>query len=198
MTEASDTDRESAGAGLPGAAVSSSEALEWFLREVLPLESTLMQYLRHNWRDRSGVDDLLQDIYMRVFEAAQKQIPEKTKAFVFTTARNLLVSRVREQQIVPIEAVADLDALDVAIDTPDAERSVIARDDLRRLRDAIDTLPARYRDVVILRRIENLSRPEIALRLNISDASVSVYLSAGMTALADALYGQPRGKQVPR
>jgi RNA polymerase sigma factor (sigma-70 family) len=198
MTEASDTERESAGAVLPGAFMNSSEALEWFLREVLPLESTLMQYLRHNWRDRSGVDDLLQDVYMRVFEAAQKQLPEKTKPFVFTTARNLLVSRVREQQIVPFEAVADLDALDVAIDTPDAERSVIARDDLRRLRDAIDTLPARYRDVVILRRIENLSRPEIAVRLNISEPSVSVYLSAGMTALADALYGQPRGKQVPR
>jgi len=196
MTEASDTDRDRAGA--PGAGMSASEALDWFLREVLPLESTLMQYLRHNWRDRSGVDDLLQDVYMRVFEAAQKQLPEKTKPFVFTTARNLLVSRVREQQIVPFEAVADLDALDVAIDMPDAERSVIARDDLRRLRDAIDTLPTRYRDVVILRRIENLSRSEIALRLNISEPSVSVYLSAGMSALADALYGQPRGKQVPR
>lgn len=195
MTEAPDTGREGT---LPGAPVSSSEALKWFLREVLPLESTLMQYLRHNWRDRSGVDDLLQDVYVRVFEAAQKQLPEKAKAFVFTTARNLLVSRVREQQIVPFEAVADLDALDVAIDMPDAERSVIARDDLRRLRDAIDALPARYRDVVILRRIENLSRPEIAMRLNIGEASVSAYLSAGMTALADALYGQPRGKQVPR
>jgi RNA polymerase sigma-70 factor (ECF subfamily) len=198
MTEASDTDRECAGTTLPGAPMSSPEALEWFLREVLPLESTLMQYLRHNWRDRSGVDDLLQDVYMRVFEAAQKQLPEKTKAFVFTTARNLLVNRVREQHVVPIEAVADLDALDVAIDMPGPDRSAIARDELRRVRDAIDSLPDRYRDVVILRRIENLSRREIAVRLNIGEPSVSVYLSEGMTALADALYGQPRGKQVPR
>lgn len=178
--------------------MSSPEALAWFLREVLPLESTLMQYLRHNWRDRSGVDDLLQDVYIRVFEAAQTQIPEKTKPFVFTTARNLLISRVREQQIVPIEAVADLDALDVAIDMPGPDRSVIARDELRRLQDAIEALPARYRDVVILRRIENLSRREIAVRLNLSEATVSVYLSEGMTALADALYGQPRGREAPR
>lgn len=175
--------------------MSSPEALDWFLREVLPLESTLMQYLRHNWRDKSGVDDLLQDVYLRVFEAAQTQIPEKPRAFVFTTARNLLISRVREQQIVPIEAVADLDALDVAIDTPGPDRSAIARDELRRLRDAIDALPPRYRDVVVLRRIENLSRSEIAVRLNISEASVSTYLSESMVALADALYRQPQNRR---
>jgi RNA polymerase sigma-70 factor (ECF subfamily) len=178
--------------------MSSPEALNWFLREVLPLESTLMQYLRHNWRDKSGVDDLLQDVYLRVFEAAQTKIPEKPRAFVFTTARNLLISRVRERQIVPIEAVADLDALDVALDMPGPDRSAIARDELRRVRDAIEALPPRYRDVVVLRRIENLSRSEIAIRLNISEASVSTYLSESMIALADALYGQPRTKQVPR
>ncbi|HVT25082.1 MAG TPA: sigma-70 family RNA polymerase sigma factor [Rhizomicrobium sp.] len=198
MTKASDTERDCAGNARPSAPMSSPEALAWFLREVLPLESTLMQYLRHNWRDRSGVDDLLQDVYIRVFEAAQTQIPEKTKPFVFTTARNLLISRVREQQIVPIEAVADLDALDVAIDMPGPDRTAIARDELRRLQDAIQALPARYRDVVILRRIENLSRREIAVRLNLSEPTVSVYLSEGMTALADALYGQPRGKEAPR
>jgi RNA polymerase sigma-70 factor (ECF subfamily) len=198
MTKASDTERDCAGNAHPSAPMSSPEALAWFLREVLPLESTLMQYLRHNWRDRSGVDDLLQDVYIRVFEAAQTQIPEKTKPFVFTTARNLLISRVREQQIVPIEAVADLDALDVAIDMPGPDRSAIARDELRRLQDAIEALPPRYRDVVILRRIENLSRREIAVRLNLSEPTVSVYLSEGMTALADALYGQPRGKEAPR
>jgi len=175
---------------MSGAPMRSSDALDWFLSEVLPLEAKLIQYLRHNWRDSSAVDDLLQDVYLRVFEAAMRQIPEKPRAFVFTTARNLLISRFREQQIVPIEAVANLDALDVALDQPGPDRSVIARDELRRLRAAIESLPARYREVVVLRRIENLSRSEIAIRLNLSEASVSTYLSEAMTALADALYRQ--------
>lgn len=190
MTEAPDSERECAGTLNSCVPMRSSDALDWFLAEVLPLEATLIQYLRHNWRDSSAVDDLLQDVYLRVFEAALRQIPEKPRAFVFTTARNLLISRFREQQIVPIEAVANLDALDVALDQPGPDRSTIARDELRHLRAAIESLPQRYRDVVVLRRIENLSRSEIAVRLNISEASVSTYLSEAMTALADALYRQ--------
>jgi RNA polymerase sigma-70 factor (ECF subfamily) len=102
-----------------------------------------------------------------------------------------LISRVREQQIVPIEAVADLDALDVAIDMPGPDRSAIARDELRRLQQAIDKLPPRLREALILRRVEGLSRGEIALRMNVSEASVSAYLMDGMYALADLLYAAP-------
>ncbi len=138
--------------------MSASAALAWFLKEVLPLEGVLMRYLRHNWRDQSDIEDLLQDIYVRVFESAQRQIPDKAKPFVFTTARNLLIDRVRESRVVPMDAVSDLDALGIAIDTPGPDQNVIARDELRVLREAIELLPPRYRDVVLLRKIEDLSR----------------------------------------
>ena len=170
--------------------MAAPEVMEWFLREVLPLEAILMQYLRHNWRDESDIEDLLHDVYVRVYEAALTQIPEKTKPFVFTTARNLLISRVRSRQIVPIEAVADLDALDIAIDAPGPDRSVIARDELRRLSEAVHRLPPHCRDVVILRRIQGLSRGEIANRLGLTEGTVSVYLTEGMYALADLLHGE--------
>ncbi len=149
-----------------------------------------MQFLRHRWRDESDVEDLLQDIYVRVYEFAQKEIPDKARAYVFQTARNLIANRVRDRRVVPMDAVADLDALGIAIDTPGPDQSLVARDELRRLREAIDTLPPRYRDVVILRRIKDLSRSEIATRLGLTEASVSVYLTEGMYALADILYGE--------
>ena len=167
-----------------------SEALAWFLREVLPLEAMLMQFLRHNWRDESDIEDMLQDVYIRVYESSQKELPEKPKAFVFQTARNLIANRVRDRRVVPMDAVADLDALGVAIDAPGPDQSLVARDELRRLSEAIDTLPPRYRDVVVMRRIKGFSRREIATRLGLTEASVSVYLTEGMYALADILYGK--------
>lgn len=190
MAEASDPNGGSDNAPRLGVRVSSPEALAWFLREVLPLEAVLMQFLRHRWRDESDVEDLLQDIYVRVYEFAQKEIPDKARAYVFQTARNLIANRVRDRRVVPMDAVADLDALGIAIDTPGPDQSLVARDELRRLREAIDTLPPRYRDVVILRRIKDLSRSEIATRLGLTEASVSVYLTEGMYALADILYGE--------
>jgi len=172
-----------------GTPMSVPEALHWFLHEVLPLEAMLLQFLRHNWRDESDVEDLLHDIYVRVYEAAQKELPKNTKAYLFQAARNLIANRVRDRKVVPMDAVADLDALGIAIDTPGPDQVLAARDELRRLKEAIEMLPPRYRDVVVLRRIRNLSRKEIALRLNLSEASVSVYLTEGMYALADILYG---------
>lgn len=190
MTETPEPGRAAANAERKGAHMSTPEALSWFLREVLPLEAMLMQYLRHNWRDQSDIEDLVQEVYVRVFEAARKEIPQKTKPFVFTTARNLLISRVRDRRVVPMEAALDLDALGIAIDTPSPDQGLLARDELRHLREAIETLPPRYRDVVVMRRIEDLSRAEVAQRLGITEATVSAYLTEAMYALADIFYGE--------
>ena len=150
-----------------------------------------MQFLQHNWRNRSDIADLRQEVYARVFEAALSELPTHSRQFVFTTARNLLINRVRDEQVVPFEAVTDLDALNVAIDMPGPDRAVIARDELRRVQVALDRLPPRCREVVVLRRIEGLSRKEIASRMNVAEDTVTEYLIKGMRLLAGHLYSDP-------
>ena len=87
MAEKTDIDCKNAGSS--GVGMAASEVVEWFVREVLPLEAILMHFLRHNWRDQSDIEDLRQEVYVRVCEAAQKQLPEQAKPFVLMTARNL-------------------------------------------------------------------------------------------------------------
>lgn len=189
MSETPETNRDGVKPQPTGADIGTSELKAWFIREVLPLEAILTQFLRHNWRDQSDIEDLLHDVYARVYDAARRQLPDQAKAFVFTTARNLLSNRIRERAVIPIEAVSDLDALNVAIDTPGPERSTIARDELRHANVAIDKLPPRGREVVMMRRVEGLSRSEIAVRMGISEEAVSVHLSRAMDALAAILLG---------
>lgn len=172
-----------------GACMSAAGLEAWFLREIFPLESILMHYLQQNWRNKSEIEDLRQEVYVRVYEAALNEIPAQPKAFLLRTARNLLINRVRREHIVPIDAVADLDSLGVANETAGPERSVVARDLLRRLQTALDRLPPRCREVVVLRRIEGLSRPEIASRMGISQDTVSEHLAHGIAVLAETLYG---------
>lgn len=171
--------------------MTESEAKVWFVREVLPLEATLMHFLRQNWRNASELDDLRQEVYARVLKAAGEGIPEKAKPFLFTTARNLLIDRVLHERIVPFDAIADLDNLEVASDAPGPDRSAIARDELRKLTVALDRLPPRCREAVVMRRIEGLSRREIAERMGISENGVAQHIRAGMAALADMLFGEP-------
>jgi len=193
MAKTTDMDRDRAETRRSDARMSTPELRAWFVREVVPLEPILMQYLQHNWRNRSDIVDLRQEVYMRVFEAAKVQIPERTRNFVLTTARNLLINRVLHEQIVPIEAVADVEALEIAKDAPDPERNAIARDELRRLQVALDRLPSRCREAIVLRKIENLSIHEIAQRMGVNAKTVEWHLTNGVRALTEALYGPATG-----
>jgi len=197
MAEFRDNGRKDAGLTREGEAMTPEALDAWFIKEVLPLEATLVRFLQHNWRNDSDIIDLRQEVYVRVCEAALKQAPEHPRQFVFTTARNLLIDRVRRERVIPIEAVEDLDALGIAIDEPGPERTVIARESLRRLQTAIARLPTRCREAVVLKQVNGLSRREIAVRMGVSDKMVTEHLTNGMRSLADILFGEPsetRGK----
>lgn len=185
MNDTLDPDRGHTHLHSLGAAMNTAAQEEWFIREVLPLEAMLMQFLRHNWRDKSDIEDLRQEIYVRVCEAAEREVPKSAKSFVFATARNLLIDMARKESVVPIEAVADLEDLGIELDTPSPDRSVMAKDDLRRLQAALDKLPPRHREAVVLGRIEGLSGREIAQRMGIAETTASQHLKLGMHALAD-------------
>jgi len=197
MAETSDSGREEGELRDEGTTAGVSDVDAWFVREVLPLEAALTQFLHHNWRNSSEIPDLRHDIYVRVYEAAQKQIPDRIKPFLFTTARNLLITRLRDENVVPIEAIADLEALGIAADEPGPDRNVIARDALRRLQTALDRLPKRCREAIVLRKVDGLSVREIALRMGIAEKTVKRHLTDGVRALANILYAEPtdfRGK----
>jgi RNA polymerase sigma factor (sigma-70 family) len=187
VTDRPDTDLER-----PLWSVSAGDLDAWFLRDVLPLEPELVGYFRRNWRNESDVRDLVQEVYVRVYTYAGEagQPPLKTRPFVFTTARNLLINKFRDQQVIPIETVGDLESLTVASDQPGPEHGVIARDELRRLQRALDQLPPRCREAVVLRQVEGLSRKEIAARMGISDATVREYLAIGLFTLSDIFLGE--------
>jgi RNA polymerase sigma-70 factor (ECF subfamily) len=171
-----------------GEGANAAELKLWFVDEVLPLEAMLLQFLRRSIAGAADVEDIRQDVYMRLYQAARRQIPKPTKPLLFKIARDLLVDRARRQQIVSIEAIESIEALNFAIDEPAPDRTVIAREELRRLQIALDRLPARLRQAIIMRKIECLSTREIAMRLGIADKTVEKHLTEGVRALANILY----------
>jgi len=148
-----------------------------------------MSYLRHNWRNKSDIADLRQEVYARVFTAARDNIPDNAKRFLLVTARNLLIDLIRREQVVPIEAVADLEALGVAIDTAGPDRVAIARDELRVLQAALSQLSPRAREAISLAYIEGLTGNQIAQRMGVSKSTVSEHLGNGIRALTNILAG---------
>lgn len=167
----------------------SSPLDRWFTEEILPHEEALMRYLQHACANRDEAHDLRQDIYARVYEAAVTAQPAQPKAFLFATARNLLADRARRAKVVSIEPMGDFDPSNVLMDDVSPERWFSGRQALKRLAEAFDRLPERCREVVWLRRVEELSQKDVAARLGITEKTVEKHIAKGMRHLAESWFG---------
>lgn len=169
----------------------------WFTREILIHEAALVRYLTRLWPHRDDVHDLRQEIYARVYESSQKARPHAPKSFLFTTARHLMADRVRRSRVVSMEAIGDLDALNVPVEEVTPEQRIQARQELMQLARAFSLLSPKIREVVWLRRVDELSQREVAQRLNITEKTVESHIAKGTRLLADMFFGRKmHGEQV--
>ena len=106
---------------------------------------------------RAHAEDVVQEAYIR-FDAAngKPSAIDNPVGYLFRIVRNLAIDRNAD----------DLDSIPSL--APDAEKTLLYRNDLRRLSAALEELPARTRDAFLMHRVEGLSLQEIADRLSIS------------------------------
>lgn len=159
----------------------------WFRREVLPLEPRLRNYLRKLGQREADIDDMTQDVLLRVLSYEQWRAVRSPLAFILTSARNVLVDELRRRKVVSIETFADLDILGRAVEAPGPEDSVLARDELRHLANAVAKLPQQCRRVFTLRKVYDFSPPQIAEYLGISVSTVEKHLVKALDLCAQYL-----------
>lgn len=166
----------------------------WFVTEILCHEASLTRYLRRAWRNQAELSDLRQETYIRVYQSAVEALPAAPRAFLFTTARNLIFDRLRHERIVSIDYTQDFDFLNVLTDEVSPERRLSAREELTRLSAALDELSDACRAVIWLRRVEGLSQKEAAERLGMPEGTVESHLCRGMRALMKTMLGGATSK----
>lgn len=169
--------------------VEDDELNAWFVREVMPLERALTSYLHRNWRVPEDVPELRQDIYEHSLIGARRALPANARAYVYTVARNHLINHAKRARIVPIEAIADIDAVNWDVDIFEAERALTARDELRHAKEGIDKLPPKCREVILLQKVDGMTDREAAASLGVSVETVRRQIKLGMKALFDHMAG---------
>ncbi|MBD3835339.1 MAG: sigma-70 family RNA polymerase sigma factor [Brevundimonas sp.] len=170
--------------------VEDDELNRWFCHVVLPHEPVLMRFIHRNWPAGADIVDIRQDVYERVLTAAQHHgLPSQPRAYLLTTARNLMINRARRAKIVSFDLISDLESADWEDLTVEPHRHLAAREDLRRAHDGLERLPPRCREVVRLRKLEGLSTRDVAERLRVSHHTVERQLTLGMRALTDFMLG---------
>lgn len=118
------------------------------------------------------VDDLVQDVFLRLQSARTKSPIENVERYLFTVARHILISRHRAERARGHLHLASYDDAPEVADDLSPERIIAARQEYARVLKAILDLPPRARAAFQLHRFENLTYRAIAVRMGISRESV--------------------------
>lgn len=161
-----------------------SDLQAWFVSDILPHQPALTRYLRRMCRSANEVPDLRQETYFRLYESASKSHSRPPKAFLFTTARNLVIDRIRRKHADPVNSVPDVDEPISPVDELTPERRLVASQELQRFARAFDALPERTRSVIWLRRLEGLSQREAAGSLGMDEGALEGHMTRGLRHLA--------------
>jgi RNA polymerase sigma-70 factor (ECF subfamily) len=181
---------DSAAAPAPPCAVpppAQESNAQWFNREIHAHDSSLKIYLRSKFSSIRDVEDVAQESYLRVWKAKATQTITSGKAFLFQIARNLAYDLVRRDKASPIDLRSEFDDSSVLDNGPDAAQKLLAQDLLNHVLDSLVALPPRYREVVVLHKLEGLSHREIAAKMGITEKVAQKYCSLGLARQAEFL-----------
>jgi RNA polymerase sigma-70 factor (ECF subfamily) len=133
--------------------------------EALALPHIDAAYNLARWLSRSPTDaeDIVQDAMMRAFRRFEQLRGEDARPWLMSIVRNCWRDRAAQPHRrgdVPLPAGAQ--GPELVFDGPDAETLAVRAGEARRLRAMIATLPEDFREVLILREMEDLSYREIA------------------------------------
>ena len=136
----------------------------------------LVNYFEKRVREAFDVDDLVQEVFIRLTYRSALQPIENLEAYVFQVAHNVVRDRLRRQVT---HRVAQHDTLEDAPEPTDEfspERVLIGRQLLVQAIEALEELPARTRQVFVLSQYEEMSLEDIAVRLGLSISGVRFLL----------------------
>jgi RNA polymerase sigma factor (sigma-70 family) len=170
---------------------SETDHSRWFVEEMHPHESSLRSYLHGSFPAVRDVDDVVQESFLRVWRARAAQPIASARAFLFKVARHLALDLLRHERRSPIDGVGDLATLNVSEERRTVTATVSRNEKIQLLIAAIDALPPRCRQVVILRKLKFVPQREVAELLGISEKGVEIQLTRGLARCRD--YLQKRG-----
>lgn len=142
---------------------------------------------RHMLGDAAEAEDVAQDAMVRLWRIAPewRQGEAQVSTWLYRVTANLCTDRLRKKRGVGLDDIAE-----PADPAPSVAEQIQDRARTDALQGALNQLPDRQRQAVILRHIEGMANPEIADVMEISPRAVESLTARGKRALAAILAGQ--------
>ena len=148
----------------------------------------VLTFLTRMVRDRARAEELTQDVFVRIYNAADRyEARARFSTYVFGIAHNLALNELARAHRKHEQARSDLTELGAIDPEPSPVEKLVAESTRERLERALAALPERQRAAVLLRSEQGLDYEEIAGSLETTVASVKSLLHRARESLLAAL-----------
>ncbi|RMG68549.1 MAG: sigma-70 family RNA polymerase sigma factor [Calditrichaeota bacterium] len=152
----------------------------------------LLNYVYRFVGNRSDAEDIVQETFLRVYKNKHyyKEIA-KFSTWIYTIAGNLAKTELRRRKRRKIFSVSNFVNEEKDFDIPDVERSPeqqvdgSIKDDI--IQKAIEKLPPKFKEVILLRDVQGFSYEEISQILGIPLGTVKSRVNRGRLKLQEDL-----------
>lgn len=160
--------------------------------------TSLFNFIYRFLNDYDLACDILQQVFLQLYISLPTlRKGEPLKAWLFQVARNRCLDELRRKRLIhfsDLEFVGDEEEVSLLTAMPDTQplpEEMAERHDLQdALRRAIDSLPLKFRSVVLLRYAAQLSFAEIGQALKMPEATAKTYFQRAKPLLRAALASQ--------
>ena len=123
----------------------------------------VMGYIRPRINNPSDAEELHSAVFMKVFEkfSSFDQTKASISTWIYTIARNTLIDFFRTRKV--MDELGDEDIVE-----EDAFQGILDEETLDELAAALEKLPQRERDLIILHYYNNMQLKEIAVKMHMS------------------------------
>ena len=175
--------------------MSVSNKDERFQAMVLPHLNSAFNLARWLTRSHQDAEDIVQEAYLRAFKFFDSFHGEDGRAWILSIVRNTFYTwyqqKKMESQNTQFEEglqdnkAEDTTTMQYADDNPEA--LLIQKDNRRELQQALEALSVEFREVIVMRELEELSYKQIAGIVGIPIGTVMSRLGRGRKQLAAIL-----------
>jgi RNA polymerase sigma-70 factor (ECF subfamily) len=147
-------------------------------------------------RNEHDAEDVVQEAYLRAFKFIDGYRDGDARAWILTIVRRSCFTWLARNRPFELVAIDDDEAerrfaATPDTETPDPEAQLLQRLDAATLTSLIEALPPLFREVVVLREVEELSYKEIAEILEVPIGTVMSRLARARQRLQDAWRRHP-------
>lgn len=169
-----------------------TQARSAFDAEILPHLDLLYRAALRYTRDPSRAEDLVQDTMVKAYRSWQQFTPgTSARAWLLAILRNTFINAYRREQREPIPVEPDLLEAQIARhpgEDRDPEGEFFDRIVDERILQALDRLPAEFREVMLLSDVESMPYAEISQALGIPVGTVKSRLFRARRLMQKDLY----------